>query len=69
MLHCVVLKEQILEWTPRKGNHPGKKFNSLKTEEQGEKYWPVECEECGTRIGVQDLDEVYHFFNVIPTQS
>ena len=25
----------------------------------------VECETCGTVVGVQDEDEVTHFFNVI----
>ncbi|CAM9133676.1 unnamed protein product [Phaeothamnion confervicola] len=27
----------------------------------------VRCSECGTDLGVIDEEEVYHFFNVIPT--
>ena len=32
-----------------------------------EVYQPVGCAQCGTEIGVLDADEVYHFFNVIPS--
>ncbi|KAF9355564.1 hypothetical protein BGX34_010405 [Mortierella sp. NVP85] len=30
-------------------------------------YHPVSCEICNTKVAVVDQDEVYHFFNVIPT--
>ncbi|KAK3813241.1 MAG: E2F-associated phosphoprotein-domain-containing protein [Benniella sp.] len=30
-------------------------------------YHPVICEICNTKVAVVDQDEVYHFFNVIPT--
>eukprot|EP00850_Spirogloea_muscicola_P004502 SM000019S05046 [mRNA] locus=s19:661014:661783:- [translate_table: standard] len=28
---------------------------------------PVYCAECGTRVAAMDVDEVYHFFNVLPS--
>ncbi|KAF9414581.1 hypothetical protein BGZ94_000354 [Podila epigama] len=31
-------------------------------------YHPVVCELCNTKVAVIDGDEVYHFFNVIPSQ-
>ncbi|CAG8484382.1 24709_t:CDS:2 [Cetraspora pellucida] len=34
---------------------------------EGEIYYPVECEICGTKVAVVDEEEVYHFFNVIPS--
>eukprot|EP01112_Ceratiomyxa_fruticulosa_P011115 TRINITY_DN2990_c0_g1_i1.p1 TRINITY_DN2990_c0_g1~~TRINITY_DN2990_c0_g1_i1.p1 ORF type:complete len:172 (-),score=50.36 TRINITY_DN2990_c0_g1_i1:22-537(-) len=32
-----------------------------------EVYHPVKCKNCGVEVGVYDLDEVYHFFNVFPS--
>lgn len=32
---------------------------------EAETYYPVVCSCCGTEVGVQDDDEVVHFFNVI----
>ncbi|CAG8562188.1 3073_t:CDS:2 [Dentiscutata erythropus] len=30
-------------------------------------YYPVECEICRTKVAVVDEEEVFHFFNVIPS--
>jgi len=30
-------------------------------------YYPVECLDCGTKVAVMDVEEVYHFFNAIPS--
>ena len=32
-----------------------------------ESYYPVECETCGTKVAVMDEEEVFHFFNAIPS--
>ncbi|PKC03594.1 hypothetical protein RhiirA5_296271, partial [Rhizophagus irregularis] len=32
-----------------------------------ETYYSVVCETCGTKVAVIDEDEVFHFFNVIPS--
>lgn len=33
-----------------------------------ESFRPVACATCGAEVGVQDEDEVVHFFSVIPSQ-
>ncbi|XWS39598.1 hypothetical protein CRYUN_Cryun18bG0068900 [Craigia yunnanensis] len=35
----------------------------------GETFKPVCCSVCATEVGVIDEDEVYHFFNVLPSES
>ncbi|XP_021896850.1 E2F-associated phosphoprotein isoform X2 [Carica papaya] len=35
----------------------------------GETFKPVNCAICSTEVGVMGTDEVYHFFNVIPSES
>jgi E2F-associated phosphoprotein len=34
-----------------------------------EEYHPVHCATCNTHVGVRDSEEVYHFFNVVPTNA
>ncbi|KAG1151378.1 hypothetical protein G6F37_005308 [Rhizopus arrhizus] len=34
---------------------------------EDEYYQKVVCDQCGVHVGMMDQDEVYHFFNVIPT--
>ena len=29
----------------------------------------VKCEECGTVVAAMDRDEVYHFYNVVPSHT
>ena len=38
-------------------------------EEEGtpELYHPVRCRQCNTEVAVYDKDEVFHFFNVLPS--
>jgi hypothetical protein len=31
-------------------------------------FYPVQCSECSTVVAMQDLDEVYHFFNIIASE-
>jgi len=38
-------------------------------ENERERYREVKCASCGVVVGVMDEDEVYHFFNVIPSQG
>lgn len=35
----------------------------------GETWKSVHCSVCATEVGVVDEDEVYHFFNVLPSES
>src|SRR5690606_6682444 len=30
-------------------------------------YYPVHCAICDVQVAVMDTDEVYHFFNVVPS--
>ncbi|XP_047342654.1 E2F-associated phosphoprotein [Impatiens glandulifera] len=46
----------------------GKGSSSLVGEANGEAVRPVCCLVCSTEVGVIDEDEVYHFFNVIPSE-
>mmetsp|Transcript_14669 Transcript_14669/g.20842 ORF Transcript_14669/g.20842 Transcript_14669/m.20842 type:complete len:158 (+) Transcript_14669:42-515(+) len=33
----------------------------------GETFHPVQCDSCGTEVGMYDSDSVYHFYNAIAT--
>ncbi|KAJ3680377.1 hypothetical protein LUZ60_016655 [Juncus effusus] len=70
--NCTVKTDQIL----REGNQKPKqkrKKNSKKahleedSQTEGPIYRPVCCSVCSTEVGVLDQDEIYHFFNVIPS--
>ncbi|XP_006647572.2 E2F-associated phosphoprotein [Oryza brachyantha] len=71
--NCKVKTDQILrEGKGKRKNRKGKAANSSATSEgenKGAVYHPVCCEVCSTEVGVFDEDEVYHFFNVIPSNS
>ena len=51
----------------------GAAASSERTTEEGEGegtpelYHPVRCSECNTEVAVFDKDEVFHFFNVLPS--
>ena len=47
-----------------------KKSKKLSQEESSleEDFHPVHCAECDTVVAMQDLDEVYHFFNIIASE-
>ncbi|KAK9767595.1 hypothetical protein K7432_002482 [Basidiobolus ranarum] len=60
--NCKVVTDELLKF-PTNGKKP--KQNKPATSE--DVFRPVECNECGTRVAVFDSDEIYHFFNVIPS--
>ena len=39
------------------------------SQEETDRYHPVRCQDCNTEIAVMDSDEVFHFFNVLPSAS
>ena len=57
--NCEVTKEERL--VPRQQNNKQKCV-----EEESEIFYPVLCTCCDAELGVQDIDDVFHFFNVIP---
>ncbi|EGG19992.1 hypothetical protein DFA_07107 [Cavenderia fasciculata] len=60
-----------------KGNGNGKEPTSIATTDDHdnddqqieEDYYSVECSNCTTKVAVYDKDEIYHFFNVFPSNS
>ncbi|KAM3226361.1 hypothetical protein ACQJBY_058812 [Aegilops geniculata] len=70
--NCKVKTDQILrEGKGKRKNRKVKAVDSTtpEVENKGPVYHPVCCEICSTEVGVFDEDEVYHFFNVIPSNS
>ena len=43
--------------------------SSLVVEDPDESFHPVKCNECSTKVAVYDKDEIYHFFNVLPSPA
>ena len=42
---------------------------AISDDEVLEVYKPVSCAECGLQVAVLDSEDVYHFFNVLPSYS
>ncbi|AQK72960.1 hypothetical protein Zm00014a_027180 [Zea mays] len=64
-----VLREGKSKRKKRRGGRAGDPAAASEGESKGQSYHPVCCEVCSTEVGVLDEDEVYHFFNVIPSNS
>ncbi|TPX58923.1 hypothetical protein SpCBS45565_g07869 [Spizellomyces sp. 'palustris'] len=68
--NCVVDKGEVVRYPKEKSKGKGKLVTTEELDKdvtEDEVYWSVECETCGTQVGVMDEDEVVHFFNVIAT--
>jgi hypothetical protein len=75
------MKDEVLKYVPRpskksrrkrpKGSkklpEAGQAEASSDPQEEEGSYHPVRCAECNTEIAVIDSDEVFHFFNVLPS--
>ncbi|KAG0290743.1 hypothetical protein BGZ96_005815 [Linnemannia gamsii] len=48
-------------------NGEAQEFKPSVDDDQDAVYNPVVCEICNTKVALMDQDEVYHFFNIIPT--
>ncbi|KAJ1702071.1 hypothetical protein LUZ63_001850 [Rhynchospora breviuscula] len=76
--NCTVKTDQILR-EEKKRKKPKRKRNTNagpesglsepKEDARGPIYRPVCCSVCSTEVGVLDDEEVYHFFDVIPSNS
>lgn len=76
VMNCIVNSEQSLH-CPLKTGKQKRKRDGQKIGDELEKipaiavataedlFHPILCEICKTEVGVQDSDEVYHFFNVL----
>lgn len=79
VLNCKVDETETLTFRPPKGERRAKQRRHRGRQEQDdsgpsldgpdEEYSPVVCSECDTVVAVYDADEVYHFFDVLATDS
>ncbi|XP_077220963.1 E2F-associated phosphoprotein isoform X2 [Tasmannia lanceolata] len=65
VVNCKIKNDQILRQSERKP----RKGTSSTGSERDVIFRPVCCSVCSTEVGVFDEDEVYHFFNVLPSES
>lgn len=80
VLNCQVMKDEVLKYIPKPSKKSRKRSKGAadKLSETGQceassdsqevdGYNPVRCAQCNTEIAVVDTDEVFHFFNVLPS--
>lgn len=71
MVNCKIKSEQVAQLGNKRKR--GKKGHGSGEAEApsdiGETFKHVCCSVCSTDVGVIDEEEVYHFFNVIPSES
>jgi len=54
----------------RKRNRGSERFDRHDTDSTNiETFKEVCCSVCSTEVGVIDQDEIYHFYNVLPSES
>ncbi|OMO62418.1 E2F-associated phosphoprotein [Corchorus olitorius] len=71
VVNCKINNENVRQ--ERVKSNKGKRRRETKENEAGdaggETFKSVCCSVCSTEVGVIDEDEVYHFFNVLPSES
>lgn len=72
VFNCLVCTDEVLTYKEKMSQRQRKKLKNLtpsedKSEEPEDKYHPVKCSVCQTKVAVYDSDEVYHFFNILTT--
>lgn len=71
VVNCRVDKDTVLQQNAM-SSKIGKRTRDSEMQETGsadcEKVNRVFCSACSTEIGVVDSEEIYHFFNVIPSE-
>lgn len=67
VINCKIDSDQVLK---QNGPKPIKgKSRREASSVGGETLKKVSCSACSTEVGVVDEDEVYHFFNALPSES
>lgn len=71
------MKDEVLKYVPKPSKKSRKRSKGTNRVEplpesgpdlqEGDGYHPVRCAECNTEVAVVDTDEVFHFFNVLPS--
>lgn len=74
VLNCRVMKDEHLTYVPKPGKKSRKRQRGAEqlnssTDSEANKYHPVRCSNCNTEVAVVDTDEVFHFFNVLPSAA
>ncbi|XP_020573082.1 E2F-associated phosphoprotein [Phalaenopsis equestris] len=72
VVNCTIRTDQILREQSKSKRKSKKLSDSGKFHQDYNDnmvFHPVCCSVCSTEVGVFDKDEVYHFFNVIPSNS
>lgn len=73
VFNCKTITDKILSQAKtkhqRKSKHGMISTGSDEGTPNAEILHPVCCSVCSTEVGVFDKDEVYHFFNVIPSNA
>lgn len=77
MINCKVNSDQVFaekHSKPRKGKRGRTSGERTSAESESgfagaETLHKVSCSVCSTEVGIIDQDEVYHFFNVLPSES
>ncbi|XVE49717.1 hypothetical protein DITRI_Ditri01bG0103500 [Diplodiscus trichospermus] len=69
VVNCKIENDKVRQEgiKPRKGKR--RRESSENEAAGGEIFKSVCCSVCSTEVGVIDEDEVYHFFNVLPSES
>ncbi|XP_020263604.1 E2F-associated phosphoprotein isoform X2 [Asparagus officinalis] len=63
--NCSIRRDQILRQPKQKPRMSRRRVDA----EKDVVFYPVCCSVCATEVGVFDEDEIYHFFDVIPSNS
>ncbi|XP_059656494.1 uncharacterized protein LOC132303296 [Cornus florida] len=72
VVNCKIKSDQVSQQGSLKRKRGQKGRESGESEAGsagGETFKPVCCSVCSTEVGVIDEEEVYHFFNVLPSES
>ncbi|XP_078440579.1 E2F-associated phosphoprotein [Wolffia australiana] len=69
VLNCAVKQNEILRQGTLKSRRPTAGVTVVKNSDADDVFRPVCCVVCSTEVGVLDSDQVYHFFNVLPSFS
>eukprot|EP00262_Sarcandra_glabra_P006221 TRINITY_DN18348_c0_g1_i1.p1 TRINITY_DN18348_c0_g1~~TRINITY_DN18348_c0_g1_i1.p1 ORF type:complete len:157 (+),score=19.50 TRINITY_DN18348_c0_g1_i1:23-493(+) len=69
VVNCKIKSDQILRQEKRKQSKANGRNERKEGSESDATFRPVCCSVCSTEVGVFDRDEVYHFFNVLSSES
>ena len=72
VVNCKVGSERVVEQrNPKRkaGKRNGESVEGIANPAVGETFKQVCCVVCSTEVGVMDGEDVYHFFNVLPSES